>query len=67
MIFFGQFAGFNVGWANAGVLGVAQAIAEVPLFSGFNARVIFHIVNFALSYSFVIFYLHQIKKTPAKA
>ena len=67
MIFFGQFAGFNVGWANAGVLGVAQAIAEVPLFSGFNARVIFHIVNFALSYSFVIFYLHQIKKDPSKS
>ena len=52
MIFFGQFAGFNVGWANAGVLGVAQAIAEVPLFSGFSARVIFHIVNFtSVSYT----------------
>ena len=67
MIFFGQFAGFNVGWANAGVLGVAQAIAEVPLFSGFSARVIFHIVNFTLSYAFVIFYLHQIKKDPCKS
>ena len=67
MIFFGQFAGFNVGWANAGVLGMAQSIAEVPLFSGFSARVIFHIVNFTLSYAFVIFYLHQIKKDPVRS
>lgn len=67
MIFFGQFSGFNVGWANAGVLGVAQSIAEVPLFSGFSARVIFHIVNFSLSYTFVIHYFHQLKKDPTKS
>ncbi len=64
MIFFGQFSGFNVGWANAGVLGVAQSIAEVPLFSGFSARVIFHAVNFALSYGFVLLYLRQLRKDP---
>lgn len=67
MIFFGQFSGFNVGWANAGVLGVAQSIAEVPMFSGFGARVVFHIVNFLLCYGFVILYLKQLRKDPTRS
>ena len=67
MIFFGSFSGFNVGWANAGVLGIAQSIAEVPMFSGFGARVIFHAVNFTISYVFVWMYLQQIKKDPKRS
>lgn len=67
MIFFGSFSGFNVGWANTGVLGIAQSIAQVPLFSGFGARVIFHIVNFVISYGFVILYLKQVKKDPKRS
>lgn len=64
MIFFGSFSGFNVGWANAGTLGVAQTIAELPMFSGFSMRVMFHAVNFAISYGFVILYLKKIRKDP---
>lgn len=67
MIFFGSFSGFNVGWANAGVLGIAQSIAQVPLFSGFGARLIFHGVNFVISYGFVWLYLRQIKKDPRRS
>lgn len=67
MIFFGSFSGFNVGWANAGVLGIAQSIAQVPLFSGFGARLIFHGVNFVISYGFVWLYLQQIKKDPRRS
>ena len=67
MIFFGSFSGFNVGWANAGVLGLAQTIAELPMFSGIQVRIFFHIVNFALSYLFVLRYFYQIKKDPTKS
>lgn len=64
MIFFRQFAGFNVGQVNARVLGVAQPVAEVPLFSDLSTRVISHIANFTLSYAFAIFYLHRIREDP---
>lgn len=67
MIFFGSFSGFNVGWANAGTIGIAQTIAELPMFSGLEARVIMHLVNFLLSYGFVILYLKQIKKDPTRS
>ncbi len=67
MIFFGSFSGFNIGWANAGVLGIAQSIAELPIFSGLEMRLLFHAINFALSYGFVILYLKQIKKDPMKS
>ena len=67
MIFFGSFSGFNIGWANAGVLGLAQAIAEVPIFSGLGVRLVFHAINFVLSYAFVWLYLRKIKKDPKKS
>lgn len=67
MIFFGSFSGFNIGWANAGVLGIAQTIAELPIFSGLEVRLFFHAINFILSYGFVILYLRQIKKDPKRS
>lgn len=67
MIFFGSFSGFNVGWANFGTIGMAQTIAEIPIFSGIGARIIFHIVNFLLCYGFVMLYFNKIKKDPTKS
>lgn len=67
MIFFGSFSGFNVGWANVSSIGIAHQIAELPIFSGFGVRVIFHIINFALSYGFVMLYVNRIKKDPYKS
>ena len=67
MIFLGSFSGFNVGWANAGVLGLAQTIAQLPMFSGISVRIFFHIVNFLLSYGFVLLYYNQIKNDPTKS
>ena len=34
IIYFGMQSGFSIGFANPNVLGVAQMIAEVPVFSG---------------------------------
>jgi uncharacterized ion transporter superfamily protein YfcC len=67
MIFFGAFSGFNVGWANVVTVGLAQSIAGIPLLSGFGVRVIFHIVNFILSFGFVMIYANKIKNDPTKS
>jgi len=67
IIFFGMFSGFNVGWANAGTIGIAQSIAEIPMFSGFNVRVAIHIINFVLCYGFVLRYAMLIKKDYTKS
>ena len=67
MIFFGAFAGFNVGWANLLTLGIAQSIAELPRFSGLRVRVLFHAVNLLLSYAFVVMYCNKIRNDPTKS
>lgn len=67
MVYLGAYSGFNVGWANPSTLGVAHPIAELPTFSGFKVRVILHIINFILSYGFVMMYINSIKKDHTKS
>ena len=67
MIFFGSFSGFNVGWANFGTIGIAQSIAQVPIFSGIEVRILFHLINFLLSYGFVMLYFYRIRKDPTRS
>lgn len=67
IIFFGSFSGFNVGWANPGVVGLAQSIAELPMFSGYLVRMGFHVVNFLLCFAFVLRYFKQVKKDPTES
>lgn len=62
IIFFGSFSGFAVGWANVTTIGIAQEIAQIPIFSGFAVRLIFHIVNFSICYAFVLRYAKKVKK-----
>lgn len=67
MVFLGSFSGFNTGWVNPSTVGVAQTIAELPMFSGLGVRVLFHVVNFTISYLFVYAYLRQIRSNPQKS
>ncbi len=67
MIFFGSFSGFNVGWANFATIGIAQTIAQLPIFSGIGVRIILHIINFILSYGFVMLYFRKIKADPSNS
>lgn len=67
MVFLGCFSGFNVGWANPSTVGVAQTIAELPLFSGIEVRLFIHAANFLLSFGFVYLYLRQIRSNPEKS
>ncbi|AEV29508.1 putative membrane protein [Sphaerochaeta pleomorpha str. Grapes] len=64
MIFFGSFSGFNVGWANFATIGIAQTVAEIPLFSGIGVRLLLNVCNFLLSYFFVWAYFKKIRKDP---
>ncbi len=67
MVYLGAYSGFNVAWVNASTIGIAQPIAELPVFSGLSMRVGFHIVNFILTYTFVMMYVKKIQKTPEKS
>lgn len=67
MMFFGAFSGFSVGWTNFSTVGIAHTIAELPMFSGMGIRVIIHIINFLLSYGFVLYYVKSIQKDPYKS
>ena len=62
MVYLGAYSGFNVGWANASTLGVAHPIAELPIFSGLNVRIIIHIINFIFNYAFVMLYIRSVRK-----
>lgn len=67
MIYLGAYAGFNVGWGNVFTVGIAHTIAELPMFSGMGVRVLFHIVNLALSIGFVAMYIKKVKADPTKS
>ncbi|SDF83144.1 YfcC family protein [Sporolituus thermophilus] len=67
MIYLGAYAGFNVGWANVSTVGIAQSIAELPLFSGLWMRVFFHLFNVVIIIAFLYLYCKQIKQDPTKS
>ncbi|SHK19933.1 Uncharacterized membrane protein YfcC, ion transporter superfamily [Anaerobranca californiensis DSM 14826] len=65
MIALGAAAGFSAGFANPFTVGVAQAIAEVPLYSGFIFRVIMFIVFLIITCWYIVSYAAKIKKDPS--
>ncbi len=67
MVYLGAYSGFNVGWANSSTIGIAQPIAELPIFSGMNVRVVLHIINFIITFAFVLAYFKMIRKDPTRS
>ncbi|NLA91766.1 MAG: YfcC family protein [Synergistaceae bacterium] len=67
MIYLASYAGFNVGWGNVFTVGIAQNVAELPLFSGMGVRIFFHLANYALVFFFVWRYIKMIKADPTKS
>lgn len=45
IIYYGLQSGFSIGFANPSILGVAQTMAEIPIFSGTNVRVVCCLAN----------------------
>ncbi|MEW4411675.1 Na+/H+ antiporter NhaC family protein [Clostridium sp. AN503] len=65
IVYFGLMSGFSIGFANPSILGVAQTLAEVPIFSGTMPRVICCIANITFMYCVTMMYYRKIKKNPA--
>ena len=59
----------NTGFASAMLnpfnVGIAQSIAELPMYSGIGYRTIVWIVSTIASIIFIMFYANKIKKNPS--
>ena len=62
--FLGATAGFAGAFMNPFTIGVAQSIAELPLFSGLQFRVVVFIVFMAITIHHVYSYASKVKKNP---
>ncbi|RPF53352.1 YfcC family protein [Aquisalibacillus elongatus] len=63
----GVSSGFTAAFMNPFTLGVAQGIADVPLFSGLSVRVVFYIAFTLVSILYVVHYARKIKQDPTKS
>lgn len=61
----GAHIGFASAFLNPFNVGIAQGIAEVPLFSGIGYRVICWLISTAFAIAFLLFYVKKIKANPA--
>lgn len=67
MIFLGAACGFNSGFMNPFTVGVAQGIAEVPIFSGIGLRLIIWIVFNAVTIWYILRYAKKVKEDPSQS
>lgn len=60
----GAAAGFTSGFMNPFTVGVAQGIAEVPMFSGFALRIVIWLCTLTLVIFYIFRYANKVKKDP---
>ncbi len=65
IVFMGAGAGFAGAFMNPFTIGVAQGIAELPLFSGMGLRLILFATTTTTAIAFVMRYANKIKKNPS--
>ena len=65
--FVGSQAGFAAAFLNPFTIGVAQGIADVPLFSGIGLRMVLWLFTTGLAIGFVMWYAGRIKKDPGRS
>lgn len=63
----GAAAGFTSGFMNPFTVGVAQGIAEVPMFSGIELRLVIWVCTLALVIGYIYRYANNVKKDPKKS
>ena len=56
--------GFSTGTLNASSTGIAQTIAELPMFSGIGYRFVCLFIYWAVSSVLLLRYAHKVRKTP---
>ena len=67
IVVMGAAVGFCAGFMNPFTIGVAQSIAELPMFSGLLYRGIIWAVLWAVTSAFIILYAKKIKADPTKS
>lgn len=67
MVTMGTAAGFNAGPLNPWNVGIAQGIAELPLYSGFGLRLMLQICFVTSLSIYLIRYARKVKKDPTKS
>lgn len=65
IVVMGAAAGFSGGALNPFTVGVAQGIAELPIFSGLTLRIIAQILFVSIAAIYVIRYAKKVKKDPS--
>ena len=67
IVLVGTGAGFTAAFMNPFTVGVAQGIAEIPIFSGMGLRIIFFVIFLSISIFYVMRYAKKIKADPTKS
>ena len=67
MITLGAACGFTAGFMNPFTVGVAQGIAELPIFSGIEYRLVILVVMLVLTSWYLLRYAAMVKKDPSKS
>ncbi|HLR10575.1 MAG TPA: TIGR00366 family protein [Sporosarcina sp.] len=67
MVIVGVSAGFTAAFMNPFTIGVAQGIAEVPIFSGMGPRLVFWFVYMLVAITYVMIYARKVSKQPMKS
>jgi uncharacterized ion transporter superfamily protein YfcC len=65
MVLAGAGAGFTAAFMNPFTVGVAQGIAELPLYSGMGFRIVTFVLFLALTVAYIYRYAGKIKENPA--
>ncbi len=66
MVLIGAYSGFTAAFMNPFTIGVAQGIADVPLFSGLGFRIIVWFIFVSIGITYVTLYAKKIKNHPEK-
>lgn len=64
IIYLGAYAGFNTAFLDPLTTGMAQEIAQVPLFSGIGLRILIYLTVLILTIGYVYWYANRVKKDP---
>lgn len=67
MVTLGAAAGFSAGTMNPFNVGIAQGIAELPIYSGLGFRVVMHITFLVIASVYMMRYAAKVKADPSKS
>lgn len=67
VVYLGYYAGNAIGILDPTILGTAQTLAEVPLFSGVFFRIVLYAVLITVTISYIVWYSKRVAENPHKS